>query len=149
MTFCSRTPKLGLSRLWRHITFSADLWLRWVLKQSCSPRWELSNGMWQATCTQGNRDSRLLVVVNQIPNSTPGLFFGHNLCFRCSNGSWEPISDIYVPRAFQCYKERLNPMGFDPCNHSLKIWESTGTPTPKIGVPCESEGSFSHTLLHS
>ncbi len=25
-------------------------------------------------------------------------------------------------------------MGFDPCNCSLKIWESTGTPTPKVGV---------------
>jgi hypothetical protein len=24
-------------------------------------------------------------------------------------------------------------MGFDPCNRSLKIWESIGTPTPKMG----------------
>ncbi len=22
-------------------------------------------------------------------------------------------------------------MGFDPCNHSLKVWDSIGTPTPK------------------
>ncbi len=26
-------------------------------------------------------------------------------------------------------------MGFDPCNLSLNIWESIGTPTPKVGVP--------------
>jgi len=25
-------------------------------------------------------------------------------------------------------------MGFDPYNHSLKIWKSIGTPTPKVGV---------------
>jgi hypothetical protein len=31
--------------------------------------------------------------------------------------------------------ERLNIMTFDPCNCSLKIWESTRTPTPKVGVP--------------
>jgi hypothetical protein len=42
---------------------------------------------------------------------------------------------IYVPRAFQWYKKRFNPMGFDSCNFSLKIWESTGTPTPKVGAP--------------
>jgi hypothetical protein len=26
-------------------------------------------------------------------------------------------------------------MGFDPYNRTLKIWESTGTPTPKVGIP--------------
>jgi hypothetical protein len=25
-------------------------------------------------------------------------------------------------------------MGFDPCNRSLKIWESIKTPTPKVGA---------------
>jgi hypothetical protein len=30
--------------------------------------------------------------------------------------------------------EHLNPMGFDPCNRPLKIWESIETPTPKVGV---------------
>jgi hypothetical protein len=42
--------------------------------------------------------------------------------------------DIYVPRAFQWYKELPNLMGFDPCNRSLKIRESTGTPIPKMGA---------------
>jgi len=88
-----------------------------------------------ATCTQGNQgDSWLLVVRNQIANLTPGPSFGHNLCFGCPNGSCEPISNIYVPRAFQWYKECLNPMSFDPCNCLLKIWESIGSPTPKMGV---------------
>jgi hypothetical protein len=99
------------------------------------PCWELFNGMSHATCTQGNQsDSRLLMVGSQIANLTPDLSFDHNLCFRCPNRSCEPISDIYVPRAFQWHVERLNPMNFDPYNHSLKIWEPIGTPTPKMGT---------------
>jgi len=71
--------------------------------------------MSHATCTQGNRgDSRLLVIKSQIDNLTPGLSFGHNLCFKCPNGSCEPILNIYVPRAFQWYKKIFNPMGCDP-----------------------------------
>ncbi len=75
------------------------------------------------------------MVGNQIANLTPSPFFGNNLCFKCPNGSCEPILNIYVPRAFQWYKERLNLMSFDPYNFSLKTWESTRTPTPKVGVP--------------
>jgi hypothetical protein len=91
--------------------------------------------MWHATCTQGNRgDSWLLVVGSRIGNLTPGPSFGHNLCFKCPNGSCEPILDIYVPRHFQWYKKLFNPMGFDPCNHSLKIRESIETPTPKVEI---------------
>jgi hypothetical protein len=92
--------------------------------------------MSHATYTQGNRnDSWLLLVESQIANLTPGLSFDHNLCFRCPNGSCEPISDIYVPRVFQWYKERFNPMNFGPFICSLKIWESIRTLTPKVGVP--------------
>jgi hypothetical protein len=58
---------------------------------------------------QGNRgDSWLLVVKSQIANLTPGPSFGHNLCFKCQNGSCELILDIQVPRDFQWYKELLN-----------------------------------------
>jgi hypothetical protein len=39
-------------------------------------------------------------------------------------------------------------MGFNPYNHSLKIQESIGNPTPQVGVVLGCEGSFSHTLLH-
>jgi len=74
------------------------------------------------------------VVKNQIANLTPGLCFGHNLCIRCPNGSCKLVTDIYVPRSFQWCKEHLNPMSFDPCNRPLKIWESIGTITPKMGV---------------
>jgi hypothetical protein len=41
-------------------------------------------------------------------------------------------------------------MGFDPFNRSLKIQESIGFPTPKVGAHLGvCEGSFPHTLLHS
>jgi hypothetical protein len=88
-------PKLGLLWLWGPIILCADLWLRWGLEQSCSPHRELSNSMSHATCTQGNQiNSWLLVVGSQIINLTPSLSFGHNLCFKCPNGSCEPILDI-------------------------------------------------------
>ncbi len=92
--------------------------------------------MSHATCTQGNQgDSWLLVVGSQIANLTPGPSFGHNLCFKCPNGWCEPILDIFVSIAFQWYEELLKPLGFDLCNHSLNIRESTGPPTPKVEAP--------------
>jgi hypothetical protein len=91
--------------------------------------------MSHTTCTQGNRvDSWLLVVGNQIVNLNSGPSYGHNLCFKCPNKSCEPTLDIYVPRAFQWYKKLDNPMSFDSYNCSLKIQESIGTPTPKMGA---------------
>jgi len=87
--------QLGLPQLWGPITLCANLWLRWGLKQSCSLRRNLSNNMWHTTCTQGNRgDSRLSMVDSQIGNFTLEPFFGHNLCFKCPNGSCEPILDM-------------------------------------------------------
>ncbi len=117
-----KSPKLGLPRLWGPIMSRADLGLRWDLKQSCSPRWDIFNGILHTTFTQGNwGDFWLLMVGNQIGNLIPNPSFGHNLCLKCPNASCEPILNIYVPRNFQWYKEILNPMGFDPCNHSLKV----------------------------
>jgi hypothetical protein len=53
--------------------------------------------MWHATWTQVNQgDPRLLVVESQIVNLIIGLFFDHNLCFKYSNGTCEPIIDIYI-----------------------------------------------------
>jgi hypothetical protein len=87
--------------------------------------------MWHATCTQGNQvDSWLLVVGSQIVNLTPDFSFGHNLCFICPNGSCNPILDIYISITFQWYKEFFNPIGFNPCNRSLKIPESIETNSP-------------------
>jgi len=128
-------PQLGLLQLWGPITLRADLQWRWSLKQSCSSRQELFNGMLQTTCMQGNwGDSRFLMVKNQIANLIPGLSFGYNLCAKCPNGSCEPVLDIYILRAFQWYKNLFNPMGFDPCNYFLKIQKFTDTPTPKVGA---------------
>jgi hypothetical protein len=101
--------------------------------------------------TQGNRgDFWLLVIGSQIGNLTPNLSFDHNLCFKCPNGSCEPILDIFVSRAFQSYKELFNPMGFDSYNCYLKIQKSIKTPTPKVGVHLGMWGlilSHSPTLL--
>jgi hypothetical protein len=109
----SKLPKLGLSRHWGPITLCANLGLKWGIKQSCNPRWELSNGMSHATSTQVNRvESQLLVVKNQIGNLTIDLPFGHNLCFRCPNGWCEPILDIYISIAFQWYTPQS--IGFWP-----------------------------------
>jgi hypothetical protein len=74
------------------------------------------------------------MVGSQIGNLTPDPSFGHNLCFKHPNGSCEPILYIYVPRAFQWYKEHLNPIGFDLCNCPLIFLKSIGTSTPKVGT---------------
>jgi hypothetical protein len=88
-------PKLGLLWLWGLITLCSDLWLRWGVKQSCSPHQKLSNGMSHVTCMQGNRvDFWFLVVGSQTANLILDASFDHNLCFRCPNGSWEPILEI-------------------------------------------------------
>ncbi len=143
MSFCPGTPNLGvlkfpkLGLLWlcRTITFCANLQLRWCPKKSCSFHWDLSNDMWYTTCTQVNQgDSWLLVVRIQIDNLIPDFSFGHNLYFKYSNGTCEPIWEIYVPRAFQWYNEILNPMSFYPYNFFLKIQESIGTLTPQVGA---------------
>jgi hypothetical protein len=74
------------------------------------------------------------MVGSQIDSLTSGLSFGHNLFFKCPNEQCEPILDIYAPRAFQWYKKHHKTLRFDPCNRSLKFWESTETPSPKVGV---------------
>jgi hypothetical protein len=42
-----------------------------------------------------------IMVGSQTANLTPGLSFGHNLCFKCPNESCEPILNIYVLISFQ------------------------------------------------
>jgi hypothetical protein len=88
--------------------------------------------MLHAACTRGNWvNSQLLVVWSSL---TLGLPFDHNLCFRCPNGSCEPILDIYILITFQWYKKLFKLMGFDSYNRPLKIRDSIGTPIPKMGV---------------
>jgi hypothetical protein len=149
-----KSRQMGLPGLWSPITLRADLWSRCSLKQSCSSRRELFNAVSHSRI--GHReevDSRLLVVGSQTGSSTPGPSFGHNLCFRCLNEQCEPVLNIYTSRAFQWYKERLNPLRFDPCNCSLKFRKSTRTPSPKVGVALGVWGftpshflTLSHTL---
>jgi hypothetical protein len=107
--------------------------------------------MSHATCKQGNLgDSWLLMVKSQIGNLIFDLSFGHNLGFKYSNGSYKPILDIYVPRAFQWYKELFNSMNFGPCNCLRKIQKSIGTPIPKVGVHLGVWGFIpSHSLTLS
>ncbi len=63
--------------------------------------------------------------------------FDHNLCFRCPNGSWEPILDIYVSIAFQWYKKFFESIIFDPYNRVLKIrksiWDSNSHNGSSLG----------------
>jgi len=71
--------------------------------------------MWHTTCThviQG--DSQSLVVKNQIGTLILNPSFGHNLCYKYSNGSCEPNLDIYVSRNLKWYNELFNLMNFDP-----------------------------------
>jgi hypothetical protein len=101
--------------------------------QTCSFRWELSNGMSHSTCMHRDEvGSQLLMVGSQIANLTIGLSFCHNLCCKCPNGSCEPIFDIYILITFQWYKEHLNVRCFDPCGRTLKFWESQWTPKSRF-----------------
>jgi hypothetical protein len=143
-------PNLGLLQLWGPRTFFVDLRLIWGLKKNCSPCWKLSNGMWHATCTQGNLvDSQLLAVVSQIANVTPNLSFDHNLCFICPNGSCKPISDIYVPRAFQWHRNASIQWVLTPAIALWRFESPPGFQLPKWEFPWECEGWFPHILLHS
>jgi hypothetical protein len=124
--------------------------MRCGLKKCCSSHRELFNGMSHALCQQINQvDSQLLVVGSQTGSLTTSLSFAHNLCFRCPNEQCKPILNIYAPIAFQWYKKLLHPWSFDPWNRVLKSQESIGTPTPKVELPWECEGSLPLTLLHS
>jgi hypothetical protein len=146
----SKFPKLGLPQLWGPITLCVDLQLRWGLKKNYSPRWKLFSGMLHATCTQVNwGDSWLLMIGNQTANLTPDPSFGHNLCFRCPNGSCEPILDIkfqYLSNDIIFLKIQwvlTIAIAFwrfgSPLELQLSKWEFTW----------ECEGSFPNTILHS
>jgi hypothetical protein len=51
-----------------------------------------------------------------------------------SNGSCEPILDIYISITFQLYKKLVNARCFDLWTRFLKVRESTGTPIPQMGT---------------
>ncbi len=140
-------PKLsrfGLPPLCGVITLCSDLRLQWGLNQTCSSRQELSKGVPHSTWMhRGWVNSWLLVVGSQIASLIPDLSFCHNLCYKCPNGSCKPIFNTYISIAFQWYKERHNARCFDPCNQTLKFWESQRTPK----FPFRECESHPHTLL--
>jgi hypothetical protein len=156
MAFLSRDSRMGVPKsrhwgfpgLWSPITLRANLGSKCGLKQSCSSRRELSNGMWHVVYIQVNRvDSWLLVVGSQTANLTPDLSFAHNLCFRCPNEPCEPILNIYTSIAFQWYKEIFKVRSFDPCNRALKIWESFRDSNSQHGSSLGSVRAHSLTLF--
>jgi hypothetical protein len=141
-------PQMGFSRLWGLITSRANLRLQWDLKQSCNPCRKISNSMLYVACTPGNQlNSWLLLVRSQIVSLIPGLSFNHNLYFRCPNGSCKPILNIYILISFQWYKKLFKPMGFDPYNCTLKIWESIWESNSHNGSSLESVKVHSLTLF--
>jgi hypothetical protein len=143
MTFCPGLPqRLG------GITYCVDIRSQWDLKQSCSPRWELFNDMLHAACTRGNLvDSRLLVAGSQTANLTPGLSFGHNLCYICSNEQCKPILDIQNLIAFQWYKKTFQGKEFWPLQlRSEDLGVLSGFQLPTWEFTCECEGLFPHTF---
>ncbi len=130
-----KLSRVGVPGLWTPISPDCRVRSRRGMKQSCSPRRDLSNAVSrsQIGCRE-EVDSRRLVVESQTASLTPGPSFAHNLPFRYPNEQCEPILDIYVSRAFQRYQECNNPLRFDPSTRTLKFRESTKTPSPKMGV---------------
>jgi hypothetical protein len=140
---------LGLLQLCGAITSRSDLRSGQGLKQSCSSCQELSNGVSHTTCTHESRvDSWLFVVRSQTTSLTSGLYFCHNLCYRCPNGSCKPNSDICTLIAFQWYKKLFNVKCFDLYNCSLKVRKSTKTPTLTMEVHLGA-WVFILTLFHT
>jgi hypothetical protein len=151
-SFCLGTPNLGVAKFsklefptfWKTISSCANLWLKWGLKKICSQ--VLSNNMLHAASMhvfQG--DYWFLMVMSQIDTLTIGLSFGYNLCFKYSNGSYEPILKIYVSKNFQWSKKLFNSMNFDLCNTSMKIGDSNSQSWNSLG----SGQVHSLTLLYT
>jgi hypothetical protein len=119
-------------------------------KKCFNLHWELSNYKWHATYTQANQgDSQFLMVRSQIGTLTLNSSFGHNLCFKYSNGMCEPILDIYIPKTFQWYKELFNPMNLTPVIVFWRFESPLGLQLPKWEPTWECVSSFFHTFPHS
>jgi hypothetical protein len=81
------------------------------------------------------------MVESQTTSLILGPSFCHNLCFRCPNGSWEAIFDIYTLIAFQWYEECFKARCFHPYNRALKFQEPQGFISPHFGVWVSSSHS--------
>jgi len=130
---CPETVPGGVPELWALITPDGQVWSRWGLNQTCSPRRDLSNdvshfpfGGWEEV------DSRLLVVGSQTASLTPIPSFAHNLNCKCANGQCEAIFNIYASRPFQWHQKHPNARCFGPFCRTLNIQESRRTPNPQL-----------------
>ncbi len=98
-------PEIVLARvpgLWKLISPDFQVRLERGLNQCCSSPRELFNAMSRTVIGYREEvDSRLLVVGSQTANLTPGLYFSHNLDYRCPNGQCEASLDICTSRPFQ------------------------------------------------
>jgi hypothetical protein len=128
---CPEIVPVGVPRLWELIPPDCKVWLWRGLNQSCSPRQDLFNDILYSQF--GGReevDSQLLMVGSQTANLTPGPSFAHKVSYRCPNGQYEAIFDIYASRPFQWHQEHLNARCFGPCCRTLNIRESRRTTSP-------------------
>jgi hypothetical protein len=147
----SKSLRLEVLQLCGTITSCVDLWSGWGLNQSCSPCPDLFNSVPHATCTQGNQvDSQLPMVESQIGSLTLDLSFGHNLCWKCPNGSCEPILNIYASIIFSNGIKNSSRRGVLDCAIDLWSFESpSGPQLPTMGIHLGVWVFISHTLLHS
>jgi hypothetical protein len=130
---CPEIVPGGVPGLWELITPDCEVWSRWGLNQTCSPRRDLFNDVSHSQFEARKEvDSRLLVVGSQIASLTPGPSFAHNLSYRCPNDQCEAIFYIYASRTFQWHQEHLNARCFGPCYRTLNIRESRRTPNPQL-----------------
>jgi hypothetical protein len=130
--FAPKFSKLRLMQLWRPITLCIDLWLKWGLKQSCSPHQYVSNDMWHNTCMQLNQnDYQLLVVESQTGNLTPDPFFGHNFVFE----NLGIHQDLQLPKwefAWECGSSFPHTL---PHSWEHEMWLSNFTLGPHLCKP--------------
>jgi hypothetical protein len=91
------------------------------------------------------------VVRSQIGSLTPNLSFGHNLCFKYSNGSCKPILDIYISRNFQWYKENFQSNEFWPLiffsKDSRVHWNYNSQSGSPLGSVCTHSLTPSYILV--
>jgi hypothetical protein len=114
-----KLSRVGIPRIWE--LTSPDCDMRHATGARSQPKLYLSLRAFQAMshsfCKRWEEvNSRLLVVGSQTTNLTPGPSFAHNLGWRCPNGSYEAILDIYTSKPFRWHNEHPNAKRFGPCN---------------------------------
>jgi len=143
-------PKFPNSQLWGPITLFEYLRLIWNLKQSCSPHWELFNGMSYATCMQGNRgDSWLLWSGVKLAIWLMALLLTMT-CVSCVQMNHTiPFQTSTFQELFNDIREALIQWVLAPVIVLWRFRSPSKLQFPKWELTWECEGSFPHTLLLS